>query len=190
MSNYGEEQINTIWYGADGNNRYGIPILRELINLAGKQAHLKLLAEPLSIDDDEGMNDLAFMYRRVYDKCDDKGFILHEAHTWFINYMNRFFRKCVGEQSDMVRQSYKPSGERKGFFRKQLRDFGLDYNLSMMKQWAEDPDANTFEKYVCIPKTDKTTMLGSYFAQNMFRIIRSVDHHNLLGLAYNNTTEK
>ena len=43
MSNYEEEQINTIWYREDGEHRYGIPTLRELINLAGNKAHLKLL---------------------------------------------------------------------------------------------------------------------------------------------------
>ena len=50
MSNYDGEQNNELWYGTDGNNRYGIPTLIELINLAGNKAHLKLL-EPRPPED-------------------------------------------------------------------------------------------------------------------------------------------
>ena len=80
MSNYDEEQINTIWYREDGENRYGIPTLRELINLAGNQAHLKLL-EPRPPEDLIFSNEQELMEHCLEDL---KQFVKCVAdHRWF-----------------------------------------------------------------------------------------------------------
>ena len=184
MAGFCQKEIRTLWYKEDaGSKRKGIPSWKKLIVRCGNTDHLALLqSAPPKIQD------LEYNHRTMLENIefDKKGNPQVLDSGLFMAYMNRFYRKNIGNEKDVIRVEYRINEDGlevpSVFYRaKKMEEENL-YEPFLFRRWYKSPDAKTFKRYRCLPtavKEDEFNLMPHIPSQFWDRELLPDDEHVL-----------